>query len=160
MESVMKTRFLALGLIAAVTILAQSTGPATAQSHKHGAHGGHDKPPIMMPAGPNAPSVSISVMKDAVSGWNVHIKAMNFKFAPEHASGKHIPGEGHAHIYVNDKKISRVYGPWFHLGSLPEGGADIRVTLNANDHRDFMVGGKLVADTKSVGKAPKPHMHN
>ena len=160
----MKTIFLKLFFLTAAVLIFHGTGPAEAQSHKHGnahgsAHGEHAKP-IMIPAGPNAPSVSISVTKDAVGGWNVHIKTGNFKFAPEHASGKHIPGEGHAHIYVNDKKISRVYGPWFHLGSLPTDGANVKVTLNANDHRDLMVDGKFVAATKTVGKAAKSHMHN
>jgi len=129
-----------------------ASGGALAQSHSH-SHGtaghAHDKA-LMLPAGPTAPSVSAEIAKDPVGGWNLHVTATNFRFAPERASGDHVAGEGHGHIYVNGKKIARLYGAWFHIGALPKGGAQIRVTLNANDHREIMVGGKTVETVLSV----------
>ena len=107
----------------------------------------------MIKPGPTAPAVALSVKKDAMSGWNVQVMAKNFRFAPENASGAHKSGEGHAHLYVNGKKIARMYGPWFHIGKLPAGSAKIRVTLNTNDHRDLMVGEKLVEAIVTVGTA-------
>jgi len=136
-------RFRTFSILLGWLALFASNG-ALSQSHSHGAAGhAHDKA-LVLPAGPSAPSVSASIAKDPVGGWNLHVTATNFRFAPEHASGEHVAGEGHGHIYVNGKKIARLYGAWFHIGSLPTGGADIRVTLNANDHREIMVGGKAV----------------
>ena len=71
----------------------------------------------------------------------------NFAFAPEHASRDHVPGEGHAHVYVNGVKLGRFYGPWLHLDNLPPGEVTVEVTLNANDHRPLSVAGKPVAQT-------------
>jgi len=62
--------------------------------------------------GKKTPSVKMIVSKDAMSGFNIRIVTKNFKWSPEHASLSHIPGEGHAHIYIDDVKIARVYGEW------------------------------------------------
>ncbi len=134
----------------AVCALLLTLGQGSAIAQSHGQHGHHGKA-VMLPAGANAPGVEITVTKDAVGGWNLHIDVRNFRFAPEHASAAHVPGEGHGHLYVNGKKIARLYGPWFHIGKLPAGGADVRVTLNTNDHRDMMVGGKPVQAMLKVG---------
>ncbi|MGR3761983.1 hypothetical protein ACUXV3_17945 [Roseobacteraceae bacterium NS-SX3] len=94
--------------------------------------------------GPGAPSVALKAVKDPAAGWNLHIAAENFRYAPERASLEHVPGEGHAHVYVNGEKLGRVYGPWLHLGSLPEGEVELKVSLNSNDHRPLAVDGALV----------------
>ncbi len=94
-----------------------------------------------------APSVEIEVHEDPESGYNIHIMTENFDFSPERASTEHVDGEGHAHIYVDGKKISRVYGNWFHIGNPGEGVHEVRVTLNANSHEDFTIGGEKVSDT-------------
>ena len=141
-------------LVIAVLVIAPAQAQAQHKDHAH-AHG----KVLMMPAGRAAPSLKILLTRDAVRGWNLHVQTRNFKFAPEHASGKHVEGEGHAHIYVNGKKIARLYGPWFHIGELSAAGAEVRVTLNANDHRDLMVGGKAVAATVLVGAKMKSHAH-
>lgn len=110
-------------------------------------HSGHDMSGhahdelVSVPAGPDAPSVKIEVTPDPASGFNVHIMTENFTFAPEHASQAHVPGEGHAHVYVDGEKVARHYGPWLHLPTLPQGGAQVTVTLNTNDHRMLAVAG-------------------
>lgn len=155
-------RTLSAALLGGVLVMG-STGTAWADGHGHG-HGHHKAKghgsgahahgvPLMIKPGPSAPAVALNVTQDAMSGWNVQVVARNFRFAPENASGPHNAGEGHAHLYVNNKKIARMYGPWFHIGKLPQGGAVIRVTLNTNDHRDLSVGGKLVEAVVTVGSA-------
>ena len=94
---------------------------------------------------PDGMSVSLQVMADSVSGHNLRIVAEGFRFAPENAGAAHVPGEGHAHLYVNGVK-TRVYGEWFHLDGLPPGAHEIRVTLNANDHSPYAVGGAPLED--------------
>ena len=152
-----------LGVLAVISLLGAAPA-AFAQGHGHGGHGhghGHGKENALeVEPGPAAPSVEMAVTKDAVAGWNVHIKTANFRFAPENASGAHVAGEGHAHLYVDGRKIARVYGSWFHIDKLPENGAEVRVTLNTNDHRDIKVGGKRVEASRAVGKAMKHGHHN
>jgi len=87
------------------------------------------------------PAVSISVTPDPKSGWNVFIETENHTFAPERASTVHIPGEGHAHIYVNGQKINRIYGNWYHLNELPVGEHEIMVSLSTNDHQELVRNG-------------------
>lgn len=117
---------------------AHQTQAAGTQSHD--AHSGHKTTGhnhdelVSVAAGPDAPALTISVLPDPASGYNLHLVTRNFTFAPEHASQGHVAGEGHAHVYVNGEKIGRLYGSWMHLASLPEN-AEVEVTLNTNDHR-------------------------
>ena len=113
-------------------------GPDARSGHAgHARHGGT----IELPAGPNAPTLDLRMVRDAASGWNLRIATTNFHFAPERVNAAHRPGEGHAHVYVDGKKLARVYAPWFHLGDLPAGTVEIAVTLNANDHSELTVAG-------------------
>lgn len=103
--------------------------------------------------GPDAPTVSLAVSPDPKSGWNVKIDTTNFEFAPERASLDHVSGEGHAHIYVDGVKISRVYGQWFYLDNKFVGGPgehEVKVNLNANDHSPLAVDGEEVSDTQVI----------
>ena len=97
---------------------------------------------LVLKSNEQSPSIEISARPDGVSGWNLNIKTSNFRFAPENASRAHVTGEGHAHIYINDVKIARVYGSWFHIDQLKTGINKVTVTLNTNDHRQIAVDGK------------------
>lgn len=99
-----------------------------------------------------APSVSIDVERDPMmpTHFNVHITTEDFTFAPEHVSGDHVLGEGHAHVFVDDVKISRSYGNWYHLPRLSPGTHTIKVTLNTNDHREYAVNGETIQATETV----------
>jgi len=110
----------------------------------HGAHGLVDRP------ADGAPTVAMTVTPDTVSGYNISLHTTNFRFAPEQAGAADAPGEGHAHLYVNGAKVARLYGPWTHLPSLPDGRVHLEVTLNANDHRTLSVGGLPIHATKTM----------
>ena len=43
-----------------------------------------------------------------MKGYNLEAKVSNFRFAPEDVNTAAKPGEGHAHLNVNDKKIARL----------------------------------------------------
>jgi len=98
---------------------------------------------------PEGMSVSLQVIVDSVSGYNLRIATHGFRFAPESAGAAHVPGEGHAHLYVNGVK-TRVYSEWFHLDGLAPGTNEVRVTLNANDHSSYAVGGVMLEDSLSL----------
>lgn len=121
-------------------------------THGDGDHTGHMKHGAMLslPAGPTAPTLQMMVMPDPETGWNLHITTENFQFAPENASRDHVDGEGHAHVYVNGKKIARHYGPWMHIADLEPGEHVIAVTLNSNDHRELGVDGKSLKVEQTI----------
>ena len=134
----------------------------TLDGHDHSAHGHgaavaanghshlHDEF-VSIPSGPDAPTLDIDLTPDPVAGWNLHVKTSRFEFAPHSASRDHVPGQGHAHVYVNGRKIARLYGPWMHLASLPDGPATVRVTLSTNDHRALAVDQTPVAASITIG---------
>ena len=107
-------------------------------AYKH-EDGHHHEEMLQVPAA-TAPTISIEVEPDPQSGYNVHLATTNFTFSPENASQGHVAGEGHAHLYVNGQKVSRLYSNWYHLAELPEGANTVRITLNTNDHRAYAVG--------------------
>lgn len=102
----------------------------------------HDTP-LDIPA-ENAPVVSMTLEADPMQGYNLHALVNNFEFSPEHASLAHVPGAGHAHVYINGEKVARLYGPWMHIDALPEGEVTIKITLNSNDHRPLAVNGEPI----------------
>lgn len=98
----------------------------------------------------NTPSVSLKVKRDEMSGWNIQIEAENFRFAPDHVNQHPVANEGHAHLYVDGKKITRLYGSWFYLTDLSPGPHTLSVTLNANNHAELALHGKPVAASIEV----------
>ena len=95
-------------------------------------------------------SVSISLEPDALTGANLTLVTEGFTFVAESVNKPHIPGEGHAHVYVNGVKVGRLYGPTMHLGKMKAGMNEVRVTLNANSHQEYTWNGQAVAATATV----------
>ncbi len=109
-----------------------------------------------VPEGIVAPTVDLVIHKDPKAGYNAQIVTTNFRFAPEKASTEPQVGEGHAHIYVDGRKINRVYGEWYHLGDIGEVGEhEIHVELSANDHSSYAQNGEVIEDTEVVEVAPE-----
>ena len=134
-------------------ILGGNTASAQQTTHLHGdgslhlhnaSSGSHVHAQFDISGQDLIPTVSIEVSPDPMSGWNVGIETTNFRFSPENASLGHVENEGHAHIYVDGEKIGRVYGDWYHLPALGAGQHTIMVTLNGNDHTDWVVDGELI----------------
>ena len=131
----------------AVTALALTLSLAATPALADGDHG------TMTPATHQANkgmSVRIQVTKDPMKGWNLQVRTRAFRWAPQRASSMHRSGEGHAHLYIDGVKITRLYGPWFYLRDLAPGRHQIKVTLNGNDHGDYVRNGKPVASTAVV----------
>lgn len=137
----------ATGYFGSLSIAAWNGVPAPAmQMHE----------PMDVSAWPSVPSVSIVLHKDSMSGYNLEIVPVNFRFAPEHVNGAVLPNEGHAHLYIDGKKVSRVYGSWTHLAKeyfIASGDHEVHVTLNANDHSDLAVGDKRIEARAHVASA-------
>ncbi|MDJ0640358.1 MAG: hypothetical protein QNJ20_16145 [Paracoccaceae bacterium] len=118
-----------------------------AEQMDHSLHEGeaHEHSEVLsVPAGPDAPSLELNLVPDPETGWNLNVITENFAFAADNAGLAHKDGQGHAHLYVNGEKRARVYGPWFHIDSLPPGEVEVEITLNTNDHRSLAVDGEMV----------------
>ena len=112
----------------------------------HSGHGGTQEVPADLPI----PTIDIEVLKDPMTGWNLHVETTNYTLAPERVSTEHVDGEGHMHLYINGEKISRLYGYWHDLGELPPGEHEIRVVLSTNSHADLTLNGQKIEDTEIV----------
>ena len=128
------------------------------ESHSHAGDGvgegegrSHSHEQYEVTDGELVPAITdLSVEKDAKSGWNVSFQTENFEFTPGNVNSDHIPGEGHAHIYVDSQKVNRLYSNNYHLGELTEGERDIRITLNTNAHSEYTVDGETINATTTA----------
>ena len=110
----------------------------------------HEDPGVVEVAGGVAPEVQLEVSKDPVSGWRVFAPTTNFVLAPERASTPHVDGEGHMHLSIDGQKVTRMYGPWWHVPALTEGDHEITVSLNANNHSAYVVDGEPISASATV----------
>lgn len=98
------------------------------------------------------PAVAVTAIPDAKGGYNIHVTTQNFRFSPENVNQKPVSNEGHAHIFVNGEKLTRLYGEWFYLNGsdLQSGPNDVLVTLNANDHSELTFQGEHIQAVVTV----------
>ncbi|MGB3615847.1 MAG: hypothetical protein WBA10_18770 [Elainellaceae cyanobacterium] len=120
---------------------------AHGMGHDSNAVEAHDHGTLSIPEDQPIPAVALTVHDDALRGWNLELTIENFALAPEQVNQASSAAEGHAHLYVNGVKITRLYGPWYYLESLPSGSQELRVELNANGHEVLMHDGKAIGDT-------------
>ena len=92
------------------------------------------------------PTLAINASPDAIKGWNLEIKTTNFTFTPENLNQASIPNQGHAHLYINGKKVTRIYGNWYYISELPKGDNKIKVTLNTDNHENLVYQGQIISD--------------
>lgn len=132
----------------------QADRPADASkpAHSHGEmqHGDHQHGKLEIPAGQPVPSVRLVVHPDAVKGVNLEMVVTNFTFAPDRVNQKSLTTEGHVHLFVNGRKVTRLYGPWYYLGELPPGRHTVTVVLSANGHEDISHNGQPISATQVV----------
>ncbi len=117
--------------------------------HNHGGMG-HDHQPMEIPPGQPIPEVDLVVHSDAMQGWNLEVKVSNFELMPSQVNQADQVDEGHAHLYVNGEKVTRIYGNWYYLKNLEPGENQLRVTLNTNGHKALYHQGKPIEDTEMV----------
>ena len=143
----MKKQFLvSLILSLAITSVMAQEAPKRDKSEVH--H--HHHKTVVLSDNQPIPDIDLVVYKDSLKGWNLQIKLENFEFAPEMANQENQLNKGHAHLYINGEKITRLYGDWYYLGDLPPGTNEIKVQLNTNSHESLMYQGKLIEDTEVI----------
>ena len=146
----MKAQHLFVAAAALVSVVAITKSALMTTADMGSGHGEHKHGKMEVPQGEAVPTVDVVVLKDAKKGWNLEAKVTNFKFAPEKVNTAAEPGEGHAHLFINGKKITRLYSSWYYIDNLEPGENSVKVTLNANDHADWTSNGKVIEDTEIV----------
>lgn len=111
----------------------------------------HSHPKYEIPENVNPPEiVTMNVTKDAKSGWNLSFTTNNFEMSPENVNGPHVENQGHAHLYIDGNKITRLYSTDYYIGELEEGQHEILITLNTNDHKDYAIGNSAISAKKTI----------
>jgi hypothetical protein len=104
-----------------------------------------------------APTATLDIQKDPTGGFNVQVITSNFVWRPEMASMKHVPGEGHAHVFLDGRKIMRIYNQWFHLNtyqfSTRAGEQLLSIEFVGNDHAPYTIAG-LPVGTEQIVDVP------
>jgi rhodanese-related sulfurtransferase len=100
------------------------------------------------------PTIDITATKDTKSGYNLEVKTTNFAFAPLKVNTADSYSEGHAHLMVNDKMVSRLYGNFFHLQDtlFQDGENTIAVSLNTNTHKELHYKDQAISKKITVQK--------
>ena len=101
------------------------------------------------------PTISFTIIKDTLDGWDLHVITTNFTWTPQNINQAPVADQGHAHLYI-DGVLTVLLGPWYHINSdvLPPGKHTITVSLNANDHSVFSAGGQPVQETQTLIVGP------
>ncbi len=118
---------------------------ADADSDNHGTDHGHDDTALFESA--NSPTVEVAVTDDPKSGWNLQAEVGNFTYAPQSVGSDAVDGEGHLHLYIDGERVTRLYGPWWHIGALDAGMHEITVEVSGNDHSAYGVDGEPLTAT-------------
>ena len=104
-----------------------------------------------------APKATLEIEKDPTGGFNVQVVTTDFIWRPELASMKHVPGEGHAHVFLDGRKIMRIYNQWFHLNtyqfSTRAGEQLLSIEFVGNDHAPYTIQG-LPVGTEQIVDVP------
>jgi hypothetical protein len=104
-----------------------------------------------------APKATLEIEKDPTGGFNVQVITTNFIWRPEMASMRHVPGEGHAHVFLDGRKIMRIYNQWFHLNtyqfSTRAGEQLLSIEFVGNDHAPYTIQG-LPVGTEQIVDVP------
>jgi len=146
----MKKLFIvALPVVVVGAVFAFYLSNSSPVEHVHAAHH-HQTAPV--PANALSPEVSLQAVKDAMSGFNLTLLLKNYQLmlpAADLAQTTVVDNaslSGHAHLYVNGKKIQRIYGRFVHIPKtlLKAGENTIRVTLNNHNHANWSLDGKVV----------------
>lgn len=132
-----------------VTFTADIAGSFPITIHAGAESGGDDHHAKTIEAPPGM-SVSVAAAPDDESGANLSIATTGLTFAPDMVDQPHVPGEGHAHVYVDGVKLGRVFANDHYISDLDPGERTIRITLNANSHEQYAMGGLPVEATTTV----------
>jgi hypothetical protein len=121
---------------------------------------------VSVPAGLSAPELAIDLYPDNMDGYNLKLVVNHFTIIPPlesliKGSAANVV-EGHAHLYVNGKKIQRVYSLFTHLPAklFRTGINAITLSLNDHNHATWTVEKSEIQATLTVNVGREPLVLN
>ncbi|WP_126427622.1 hypothetical protein [Brevibacillus marinus] len=80
-------------------------------------------------------------VKHEVKGKDLYLQleVTGFTFSLENMGKGNRQGEGHAHLYVDGKKVAKMFEPHFVYRNLPAGRHQVEVELAHNNHETYGV---------------------
>ncbi|MGD8191614.1 hypothetical protein ACQCN2_16660 [Brevibacillus ginsengisoli] len=88
------------------------------------------------PAQSPAFTVSHQVKGDAL---HITLTVQKFAFSLENMGKENKYGEGHVHLYVDGKKVAKIFEPYFVYSGLTKGSHQITLELAHNNHESYGV---------------------
>ena len=101
-----------------------------------------------------APTLTVAIRQAVAGSWDLELGTTRFRYVTDDRT-ELVPGEGHAHLFVDGNYITQFNTGHVHLEPLPPGVHTLDVGLFAVDHRAYAAGGKLVMQ-RVVVVAPEP----
>ncbi|MBR8659158.1 hypothetical protein QO009_001044 [Brevibacillus aydinogluensis] len=131
------TRLLILiGVAACIELFVYANRDANTQAPVEAVHDQHPLPTL---------NVSHTLKQD-----DLHLKlnVTGFTFSLENMGKDNRYGEGHVHLYLDGKKVAKIFEPQYVLKDIPPGRHEVVVELAHNNHESYGVQQKLQIDVK------------
>jgi hypothetical protein len=110
----------------------------------------HEHKTVIISEDQPIPTIDLVVHQDTIKGWNLEVELNNFIFTPEMVNQENELNKGHAHLYINGEKVTRLYGNWYYLKELPVGKNEIRVIINTNQHEELIYQDNVIQDIEII----------
>lgn len=89
---------------------------------------------------PQAQQPSFTVQHQ-VKGNDLHLQltVQKFTFSIENMGKENKFGEGHVHLYIDGKKVAKIFEPQYVYSDLPKGNHQVTLELAHNNHESYGV---------------------
>jgi hypothetical protein len=67
------------------------------------------------------------------------LKVDGFSFSLDNMGKENRPGEGHVHLYLDGRKVAKIFEPQYVLKDIPAGHHEVVVELAHNNHESYGV---------------------
>ncbi|MFY4719591.1 hypothetical protein [Streptomyces sp. LaBMicrA B280] len=109
--------------------------------------------------GRNAPEVGVEITPDSADGWDVRLTFRHFRVSAPGARPTAVTGRGPACLFVDGRRVARLYTPRYRLPArlVPHGTHHVTARLYADDGTVWAVHGKPVQSTADITVSdPRP----
>ncbi|WP_186775444.1 YHYH protein [Rubripirellula tenax] len=113
----------------------------------------HDMTETVAANSNNPPSVLLHATPNS-SGIEVHLSLSNFELSSKNVDQAHIDGQGHAHLYLDGVKVTRLFDNTYQLDNVATGSHTVSVELVSNDHRVYSIAGHSIEAIAEVTVGP------